>query len=286
LTFFTLLSVMAGKTVIISGASSGIGLAAAVIFAKNGWKTFAGVRTDSKKKDIVEAAKANHVEQLLNPVELDVTKTESVVAAVKHVLSSTGHIDLVVNNAGYGVFGAVETLTEADVLRQYDTNVIGMLRLTQAVLPLFRAQKSGRIVNISSLAGSISFPYAGVYSSSKWALEALSQSLQAEVAQFGISVAVVQPGYTNTGFVQASAPNTGKVKEPIYDQGLAAAMKANEDGVANGTPAKQVAETIFRATTDPVPHFRYQVTEKDTALIGSVLKDPTGLNKGLAGVSK
>lgn len=181
--------------------------------------------------------------------------------------------------------GAVENVTEADVMRLYDTNVIGALRLTQAVLPLFRAQKAGRIVNISSLAGSIAFPYAGVYSSSKSALEAISQSLQAEVAPFGIGVAVVQPGYTKTGFVSSSAPSTGSVKDPVYEQGLAVIMKANADGEANGVPANLVGETIYKAATDPTPHFRYQVSETDTALIGSVLKDPTGVNKGLAGGS-
>jgi len=251
------------------------------VFAKNGWKTFAGVRTQSKRKDIVEAAKTNKVEHLLFPLDLDVTKTESVTAAVKQVISSAGRIDVLVNNAGFGVFGPVENLTEADVLRQYDTNVIGVLRLTQAVLPLFRAQKSGRIINISSVVGSISFPYWSLYSSTKWALEALSQSLQAEVAPFGIEVSVVQPGYTKTPFAIDQA--AGKVKDPIYEQGEAGVKSALAAGLATGAEASVVGETIYLAATAPKPQFRYQATDKDAALIASVLKDPTGLNMGLAG---
>jgi len=276
---------MSTKTVILSGASSGIGLAAAVVFAKNGWKTYAGVRDESKRKDIIEASKANHVEGLLVALDLDVTKQDSVTAAVKSVHETSGRIDVVVNNAGFGVFGPVEAITEADVHRLYDTNVIGVLRLTQAVLPLFRAQKSGRVINISSLAGAISFPYAGLYSSSKWALEALSQSLQAEVAPFGIEVSIVQPSYTKTQFVHSSAPNTGKVQDPVYQQGLAAAMKMNEDGIANGMLPEVVAEVIYKAATDAKPQFRYQGSEAFTAMIGTILRDPTGLNKG-ATISK
>jgi len=270
---------MATKTVIISGATSGIGLAAAVVFAKNGWKTFAGVRTQSKRKDIVEAAKQNKVEHLLVPLDLDVTKTESVTAAVKHVLSTAGRIDVVVNNAGFGVFGAVESITDADFQRQYDTNVLGVLRLIQAVLPHFRAQKSGRIVNISSVIGSVSFPYASLYASTKWALEAFSQSLAAELAPFGVQVTVVQPGFTNTPFVLEEA--TGGVKDPVYEAGNAAMKKTMASGLATGAEASVVGETIYKASVDANPQFRYQATAKDAATIASILKDPTGPNMGL-----
>jgi len=270
---------MATKTVIISGATSGIGLAAAVVFAKNGWKTFAGVRTQSKRKHIVEAAENNKVETLLVPLDLDVTKTESVTAAVKHVLNTAGRIDVVVNNAGFAVFGAVENITEADFQRQFDTNVLGVLRLTQAVLPHFRAKKSGRIVNVSSVVGTISFPYSSLYASTKWALEAFSQSLSAEVAPFGIHVTVVQPGFTKTPFVLEDV--TGTVKDPVYEAGKGSMKKTMDSGLATGADASVVGDTIYKAAVDSNPQFRYQPTAKDAATVASVLKDPTGPNTGV-----
>lgn len=272
------------KVVIISGASSGIGLSAAIVFAQNGWKTYAGVRTLSKKQDIVDAAKNAKVQHLVEPIELDVTKADSVKRTVDHVLKASGHIDVLVNNAGFGIFGAVENFSDADISKQYDTNVVGVIRLIQAVLPHFRARKAGRIVNISSIVGSVSFPYFSLYTSTKWALEAISQSLHDEVAPFGIDVVVVQPGFTKTPFVLEQGHR--EVIDPVYDAGKQKAQQALAAGLASGAESVVVGQTIYTASTEQKPKFRYQCTPNDAALVASILKDSTSLNKGLAGASQ
>ena len=180
--------------------------------------------------------------------------------------------------------GAVEHLSDADISKQYDTNVVGVIRLIQAVLPHFRARKAGRIVNISSVVGSVSFPYFSLYTSTKWALEAISQSLHGEVAPFGIDVVVVQPGFTKTPFVLEQGHR--EVKEPVYDEGKQKAQQGIAAGVAAGAESVVVGQTIFTASTEQKPKFRYQCTPNDAALIASILKDSTSLNKGLAGASQ
>jgi len=263
------------KVVIISGASSGIGLATAIAFANKGWKTYAGVRNLAKKQNIAEAAKRHQVENLLETLELDVTKQASVQAAVARVFKAEGHIDAVINNAGYGVFGPVESLSESDIRAQYDTNVIGMVRVVQGVLPIMRAQKSGRIVNISSIVGVVSNGYSGLYSSSKFAVEALSQSLREELEPLGIQVSLVQPGFTNTPFMLEKS--SLQVKEDVYEKGFAATKKNIDSGLAKGADPSVVGETVFKAATAQKPDFRYQCTPGDAAFVASILKDSHGL---------
>lgn len=164
--------------------------------------------------------------------------------------------------------------------KQYDTNVLGTVRLIQEVLPHLRAQKAGRIINISSLLGSVAFGYLSAYSATKWALEAISQSLYDEVAPLGIRVSIVQPSFTKTAFVIEKGQRD--VQEPVYEQGIEQRTKATKAGLENGDTAEVVGQVIFDAATDAEPKFRYQATQVGTAIIASVLKDPSGINLGLA----
>ena len=190
------------KVVLITGCSTGIGLATAKHLAARGDKVYATARTPEGAADLV-AARAGHANIVTLP--LDVTDDHSVQSAVTTVLDAEGRIDAVVNNAGIGAFGTVEFLDEAVARETFETNFWGVLRVTRAVLPALRAQRSGIIVNISSVAGRIAGPAMGVYPASKYALEAASEALAREVYPLGIRVAIVEPGFVVT---------------PILDKGL------------------------------------------------------------------
>ncbi len=198
------------KTWFITGASRGFGREWSLAALERGDSVAATARDTSTLDELVAA----HGDRVL-PLALDVTDREGAFAAVRTAAGHFGSLDVVVNNAGYGQFGMVEELTEADAREQIDTNLFGALWVTQAALPILRAQGSGHIVQVSSIGGITAFPGIGMYHASKWALEGLSQSLAQEVAGFGIHVTLVEPiGYT-TDWGGASARHTAP--EPAYD---------------------------------------------------------------------
>ena len=243
------------QTVLITGCSSGIGLATAEHLAVRGFDVYATARRLDSLAEL--AAKG------CKTLALDVSDDESARAAVTQVESEAGGIDVLVNNAGYGRSGAVESIPIDDVRDQFETNVIGYLRMAHLVLPGMRERGSGRIVNISSVAGRVTMPGSGVYSASKFAVEAISDALRYEVGGFGIKVVVVQPGPIRTQFT-SGANETIAGTEPAgpYAEFHAAVAKADAEGDQSrlAGDAEDVAKAVERAITARRPKPRYSVT--------------------------
>ncbi|MFC6772219.1 SDR family oxidoreductase, partial [Halorubrum pallidum] len=189
------------KTVLITGCSSGIGRAAAHAFSDEGWTVYATARNPADIETLGEAG--------CEIATLDVTDQSDVDRVVDRVLDEAGAIDAVVNNAGYGQFGPIEDVSTQKVHEQFDVNVYGPHRLIRAVLPSMRRERDGTILNVSSVAGRVSFPGGGVYSGSKFAIEAMSDALRNEVGEYGIDVVVVEPGPVRTNFSKRAEQEAG-----------------------------------------------------------------------------
>lgn len=229
---------------LVTGASSGIGHATAKALLEAGFRVFgtsrraAGERTDG-----------------VTMLTCDVTDDASVAKLVDDVLAKAGRIDLLVNNAGMGLFGGAEESSTAQAQALFDVNVFGVLRVTNAVLPAMRRQGKGRIVNLSSLQGFIPAPYFALYASTKHAIEGYSESLDHELRPFGIRVALVEPAYTRTSFEEnLAAPD--QVLD-IYDSARAGMTLAVRKSMENGDAPEAVAATVLKAATDPAPKRRY-----------------------------
>lgn len=231
--------------VMVSGVSSGIGRAVTSALAAKGFDVFGTSRNPQRIEPIPG----------VELVQLDVTDDGSVAGAVSAVVQRAGRIDVLVNNAGFGVFGAVEESSITQAQQLFDTNFFGLVRLTRAVLPYLRAQGSGRIINIGSVLGFLPAPYGALYAASKHAVEGYSESLDHETREFGVRVTVVEPGYTNTSFeanaADADSPidSYATIREHVQ-QVLAAAVHAGDD------PAV-VAEVVLKAATSRTPKLRY-----------------------------
>jgi len=169
------------KTVLITGASSGIGKAAAKLFREKGWNVSATMRNPANEKELTK------IENMLC-IELDVTKPDTIIKAVSETIKKFGGIDVVVNNAGYAILGPFEAASSEQVRQQFETNVIGLMEVTKAVLPHFREKRSGIIINISSVGGKMAFPLYSLYNSTKWCVECFSEGLQFELEQFNVRV--------------------------------------------------------------------------------------------------
>jgi NAD(P)-dependent dehydrogenase (short-subunit alcohol dehydrogenase family) len=231
--------------VLVTGVSSGIGRAIASAFAEKGFEVFGTSRNPQTTEPV------SGVEL----VQLDVTDAASVSAAVATVIQRAGRIDVLVNNAGFGVLGAAEESSITQAQQLFDTNFFGLVRVTREVLPHLRAQGSGRIVNIGSVLGFLPAPYGALYSASKHAVEGYSESLDHETREFGVRVSVVEPGYTNTSFeanaTDADSPidSYAPIREHVK-QGLTKAVRAGDD------PAV-VARVVVKAATSRTPELRY-----------------------------
>jgi NAD(P)-dependent dehydrogenase (short-subunit alcohol dehydrogenase family) len=220
------------KTWFITGASRGFGREWTIAALERGDTVAATARDPQTLDDLV----AQFGDKLL-PITLDVNDREAVFAAVARAHEHFGALDVIVNNAGYGQFGMIEEISEAEARAQFDTNVFGALFVTQAALPFLREQGSGHILQVSSIGGISAFPNIGIYNASKWALEALSQSLAAEVADFGVKVTIIEPGAYSTDWGGASAMHAAA--NPAYD---AFREKAAEQRKARaGNPGDPVA---------------------------------------------
>lgn len=251
------------KTVLITGCSSGIGAATASRLVASGWDVWASARRPEALADLAAAG--------CRTVALDVTDEGSMTAAVDTVLDASGRLDALVNNAGYSQSGALESLDVDDVRRQFETNVFGLLRLTQLVLPAMREQRSGRIVNIGSMGGKLTFPGGGAYHASKYAVEALSDALRYEVSGFGIKVVLIEPGLITTNFEAAVAAGmpSGEGPYAAFNQQVQAATTEAYDGpmARFGGPPEAVAKVIEKALTKAHPKPRYTVTVSAPAAI-------------------
>jgi NAD(P)-dependent dehydrogenase (short-subunit alcohol dehydrogenase family) len=246
--------------VLVTGCSSGIGAATAARLASAGWTVYASAR----RPETLAALAAKGCRTLA----LDVTDEASMRASVAAVEKAEGAVGVLVNNAGYSQSGAVESVTMDAARRQFETNVLGLLRMCQLVLPGMRAQRWGRIVNVSSMGGRLTFPGGGLYHASKHAVEALSDALRFEVRPFGVDVVVVEPGLIRTGFADAVSGGIdgGTAADGPYARFNRAVAEATEDAYRRGPlgrlggSADDVAERIEAILRDPHPRARYPVT--------------------------
>jgi short-subunit dehydrogenase len=233
------------KTAFLTGASSGIGRAAALALASAGYQV---IGTSRK-------AAPGEVRDGIRLIACDVTSDESVAAAVAQAHAELGRIDLLVNNAGFGILGGAEESSIAQVRSLYDTNVLGVVRVSNAVLPIMRAQRNGRILNIGSGLGLIPAPFNAHYSGTKHALEGYSESLDHEVRGFGIRVIVIEPGATNTSFESSAVPADMPLAD--YEGPRAKYDVAFRKAMSVADTAESVAETIVKAATAARPMLRY-----------------------------
>jgi NAD(P)-dependent dehydrogenase (short-subunit alcohol dehydrogenase family) len=244
------MSVETSPVVLITGASSGIGQAAATLFAERGWQVAATMRATSDG-----AALAKH--RKISVLPLDVTDPASIEAAVAAILDRLGRIDVVVNNAGYGLFGPFETATDEQIRRQFATNVDGVFAVTRAVLPVMRNQGSGTIINVASLGGLISLPFYSLYNATKFAVIGFTESLSFELARFGIRAKTIAPGGVATDFAGRSMARTFGDGENAYSDSLAKISVAMNTRRGEYSTAKSIAETIFTAATDSTGQVLY-----------------------------
>jgi NADP-dependent 3-hydroxy acid dehydrogenase YdfG len=243
---------MTQKIALVTGASGGIGRAITELLAANGFYVFAAAR----RMDRLEALRSDSIE----PLQLDVTDPGMINAAISRVMSSKGRIDVLVNNAGYGLYGTVEGVTADQVRHQFNVNVFGLGQMTQAVLPIMREQKAGTIVNIASVVGKVSLPCAGWYCASKHAVEALSDALRLEVRQFGIKVVVIEPGAIKTEFDDVALDTLEKSGDPEAYAPLKTGLRKLIEQTYRKAPGPAViARTVLRAATSANPRPRYAV---------------------------
>jgi len=243
------------KVAVVTGSSSGIGYETALTLARNGFLTYATMRNLNKSENIKKVATKENLPIHIH--QLDVTDDVSVKNTVQAILSETGRIDVLVNNAGYGLNGAFEDLAMDEIKAQYETNVFGLIRTTQSVLPIMRRQKSGIIVNISSGAGRFGFPGSSAYISTKFAVEGLSESMSYELEPFGIKVVLVEPGVIRTNFVTVVAKKSQDPNSP-YSQIMQKTATAFENMMANASSSPDiVAKVVLNAVTNENPNLRY-----------------------------
>jgi NAD(P)-dependent dehydrogenase (short-subunit alcohol dehydrogenase family) len=238
------------RTALVTGANSGFGRLTAEAFAADGWRVYATMRNTTTKN---AQAAADLRKAGISVVELDVNDDASVDAAAKLVLGEAGALDVLVNNAGTGFFGFTEAFTPAAVEAQFATNVVGPLRVNRAFLPSMRDRKSGLVVFVSSVVGRIIVPFTGVYTASKWALEALAETFSYELAPFGVDVAIVEPGaYPTDIFSKVSGPDDA-ARVAAYS-GLATLEQQLSEGLsasATGRDPQEVADAILRLANAP-----------------------------------
>jgi len=243
------------KVVLITGVSSGIGQASARLLAQRGCAVFGTIRDRSR------AEKLPDVEVL----PLDVRVEESVRTCVDTVLNRTGRLDVLVNNAGYVLRGAIEETTLEEAKAQFETNFFGVVRMVRAVLPTMRGQRSGHIINISSAVGLAPVPFGGFYSASKFALEGYSEALRHEVKAFNIHVSLVEPGYIKTRLTEnTQSPAAERIAD--YDPWRRRASEVREQKLSKAPEARLVAECVLRIVDSASPRLRYGVG-KETARI-------------------
>jgi NAD(P)-dependent dehydrogenase (short-subunit alcohol dehydrogenase family) len=244
------------KIAVITGSSSGIGLESALVLARNGYTTYATMR--SLDKDTSIKAVVQNESLPIKVVQLDVTDETSVKNAIDHIISEAGRIDLLVNNAGYGLVGALEDLAMEEIKSQYETNLFGLIRAIQVVLPTMRKQRSGRIINISSGAGIFGYPGGSAYVGTKFAVEGLSESIAYELEPFGIKVILIEPGFIRTNFGNAMVM-AKKVQDSAspYSELMQKIMASTTQLAKNASDAELVASIILEAASNPNPRLRY-----------------------------
>ena len=243
------------KTVIITGASSGIGLETALYFFERNWNVVAAMRCPDQRCTPL------HDKGLPDLVHMDVTDEPSIRAAIQYAVDKYHEIDVLVNNAGYALYGPFEAASREQIARQYDTNVFGLMDVTRAILPHFRRQQGGVLINVASMAGRISFPLYSLYNSTKWAVEGFSEALHYEMKDHNIRVKIIEPGIIQTDFYGRSMD---AADESAWQEAYGNILKrgqrstSGDMGIGASKPLA-VAQVIYRAATDGSGRLRYGV---------------------------
>jgi NAD(P)-dependent dehydrogenase (short-subunit alcohol dehydrogenase family) len=256
------------KVALVTGSSSGIGFETSLMLARAGFNTYASMRNLEKSKNITEIAKKEKLP--LQVVQLDVNNDGSVKDAIVNILKADQRIDVLINNAGYGLFGSVEDTSIEEIKAQFETNFFGVVRVTQQVLPFMRRQNSGTIVNVSSVGGRIGLPALSAYHSTKFALEGLSESIAFELEPFGIRVVIIEPGVIRTNILNSSssAKKALDPKSPYFS--LSQKLNDNFKSMMESelsSPPEEVAKVILQAVTSENPQLRYSVGDDAANLI-------------------
>jgi NADP-dependent 3-hydroxy acid dehydrogenase YdfG len=250
------------KTILITGASSGIGKETAKLFQSKGWNVIATMRNPDNETELKQ------LENVL-VTQLDVLDLDTIQTAFEAGVKKFGSIDVLLNNAGYGAYGPLESFSREKIVRQFNTNVIGLLDVTKTILPHFRQNKKGMIINISSIGGKMTFPLGSLYHGTKFAVEGISESLNYEVAQFGGKVKIVEPGMIATDFGGRSFDFSNDENMAEYQNIVTALMTAMPTMAENASPASVVAEVIFEAATDGKNQLRYIAGDDAKILIAN-----------------
>ena len=236
------------KTIFITGASSGLGKATAFSFANHGWKVIAAMRKPNDEKDLVK-------NDNISLIKLDVTDIQQIQQVVNQAISG-GSLDVVFNNAGYGLVGPLEGTSDEQIVDELNTNLLGVIRVTKAFIPFFREQGKGLFISTTSIGGLVAFPFNSVYHATKWALEGWSESMAFELEQFNIGIKTISPGGIKTDFAGRSLK---LMQHEAYTEPIGKVMKAFSDPARADTysTAEQIAEVVFEAATDGKKQLRY-----------------------------
>ncbi len=245
------------RTVLVTGCSSGIGLATCHVLSRNNFMTYGTVRNLSKAKKIQDLMNRENLS--LKILRLDVNDNQSIKLAIKKILNDTGRIDVLINNAGYGMFGPIEEITIQEIKKQFETNFFGAIRLIKAIVPIMRKQGNGTIVNISSMVGRFAVPLNSAYVSSKFAVEGLSESISFELKEFGIRVIVIEPGVVKSDFFHKLKVKGMNLESP-YHELMERRVNFLDKAMKNSlTSSYDVAGTILDALNSKDPKFRYVI---------------------------
>lgn len=252
------------QVAVVTGSSSGIGFETSLLLARNGIYTYATMRNQRKSEEILANARKDNLP--LKTLHLDVTNEKSILKAMKKIIDEKGRIDILINNAGYSLLGPLEQLDIDEIKAEFETNFFGIIKLIQSVLPTMRKQRYGRIINISSLAGRIGFPFSSAYVSSKFALEGLTESLGYEIKNFGIYAILIEPGVIRTNFLNSmklgknviTPQNDSNINLP-YTEMVQKRISAFKPRFEKGSSPIEVAEVGLEAATSQHPKPRYLV---------------------------
>jgi len=242
------------KVAVVTGSSSGIGFETSLVLARNNFHTYATMRNRERGTKMRAVQSGENLP--IKIIQLDVTSDKSVREAIQSILSESGRIDVLVNNAGFGLVGAFEELDMDEIKQQYETNFFGVIRVTQAVIPIMKEQKSGIIVNISSGAGRFGYPGGSAYVSTKFALEGLTESISYELEPFGIKVALVEPGFVKTNFSNVIAKRSQE-PDSEYSKMMEKMAGRMEEMRRNASSSELVANIVLEAVTTKNPNLRY-----------------------------